>query len=208
MINLLPPAIKKDHKFGRYNRILLGYAVAFFITAILVALIMVGSLRFVAADKQEIQKTISENEELILLLEKETSNLNKVAKRLDTTYKLFQDSISFSELIPSIGSALPEGVILQSLSLTGGSTDPLSLELSAKDQNLAPVVIRNLAESDVFEAADVLTIVPAGSENEYSYSFSVTASFTGSAEAKKKAAAAEKAKAEAAQAQSEGTDTQ
>lgn len=206
MINLLPPAIKEDRIFGKRNRILVGYAIAFVVTAILVILIMLISLRFVSADKNTITKSINENETLINSLKSDTSELNKIVKRLSVTHELFKDTVSFSELIPQIGSLLPEGTIINGLELTGGITDPLALTVRMNNPNLAPVVQKNLVESEIFEAADIITLNVGGQSddgadqslsNTYPSEATISVSFTGSAEAKKKEAAEAAAKAEA-----------
>jgi Tfp pilus assembly protein PilN len=126
-----------------------------------------------------------------------------MAKRIN------EQSVSFSELIPKIGAVLPEGVVLNSLSLTGGITDPLQLNVDMLNANLVSVLIRNLVESDLFEAADILSLSPRGASDSegggavYNFNASLTASFTGTADAAKKAAKAEAAKKAAAAAQAE-----
>ena len=91
---------------------------------------------------------------------------------------------------------------MNSLSLTGGVTDPLQLEVDLRDANLSSVTIRNLIESDLFEAADITALTPVGTADDptviYPYTASITVSFTGTAEARKKADAAEASKKKAA----------
>jgi len=208
MINLLLPDIKSERKYGRYNRALLGYSIILITTASLVVGIMTISLRFVGADEPKLKEEIANSTTDIISLEGNIKSVESIAERLESAKKLSDLSVNFSELIPKIGAVLPQGVVLNGLSLTGGFTDPLKLDVSMATANLAPVLIRNLVESDLFEAADVATITPSGSggtgtegeaPSKYNFSASLTASFTGSAEAKRKAAAAEAAKqAEAA----------
>jgi len=103
---------------------------------------------------------------------------------------LFDSSIVFSELVPQIGSLLPQGTIINSLALTGGETDPLTLDVNLSGANLAPVLQSNLIQSELFEAADVNSITPLGNTDTiYQFNASVSVSFTGSAEAKRKIAA-------------------
>ena len=121
-----------------------------------------------------------------------------------------ESSIKFSNLIPQIGSILPEGVVLNALSLTGGKTDPLVLDVDLKSADLAPIFARNITQSPLFEAADIASITPKGVATDsnapaYGFSASVSASFKGTAEAKRKQAAQEAAKAaQEAQKQQEG----
>jgi len=197
MINLIPNELRLERLYGRRNRQLVTVIVVFLAAALMVALIMIGSLRFVGADESSLITSIEENELLIAELELQTNDLSKVSSRLDSTYKLYQNSIAFSELIPEIGSLLPQGSVINGLSLTGGNTDPLDLDVSLVSADLVPVLLKNLKDSELFEAADVIVISPGGSNNNYEYGASVSVSFTGSAEAKRKAAAAAAAAAAA-----------
>lgn len=219
MINLLPPTVKENHLYGRRNVALLSYSATLLATAILTAGIMYGSLQFIGTDESDLKEEIKAAQTDITALESQIKPIESVATRLETAKKIADQSVNFSELIPKIGAVLPNGVILNALSLTGGNTDPLQLDVDMTDANLAAVMIRNLVESDLFEAADIANLTPKTSGEEgdstsgitpsqYKFNASITASFTGTAEAKRKAAAAEKAAAEAAKAaaaQKEGT---
>lgn len=207
MINLLPLETRTERQFGRKNRILVGYVVALLITALLVAVVMVGSLKLFGTDEASLKSEIDENNIKILTLQKDTSELNKTVSKLETTDKLFENNITFSTLIPRIGSLLPNGSILNALSLTGESTDALSLDVDLESPELAAVFSKNLVDSDLFEAADIGNINPKGSDGDkYRYTTVIKVSFEGSAEAKKKEAAA--AAAEAARKLEESSQTQ
>ncbi len=198
MINLLPNNIREEYSFGRRNKKLLALIVLVAGTAMAVAGIMLFNLKYIDEEAASVQNSIDENSVIVKNLESQTSDLGEVAGRLSSTQKLFEQSIQFSEIIPEIGSVLPAGSIIDGLLLTGGSTDPLQLNVSLTTANLSAVLQKNLVESDLFEAADVISITPAGNdESRYRYAASVAVSFTGSAEAKRKAAAAAAAAAEA-----------
>jgi len=202
MINLIPSQLRKDRQFGRRNRVLVTYVIALATTALLVAIVMIGSLEFFGTDEGALTTEIQENETSIAALRSSTSQLNETVVRLQTVDQLYESSVKFSELIPNIGSILPEGTILNGLSLVGGSTDALSLDVDMERPELAATLVRNLVDSDIFEAADVGNINPKGSDGDrYRYGTSITTSFEGTAEAKAKAAAAEAAKKAALEAE-------
>lgn len=214
MINLLPHNIKENRKYGRRNRSLLGYSLLLMLTALGTAGIMAGSLSFIGADKPSLQNEINESNIKILSLESTVKETEKIATRLETAKKISDSSVSFSDLIPEIGAVLPDGVILNALSLTGGKIGVLQLDVDMVNSSLAPILIKNLVESDLFEAADIGSLTPKGSGpasngtddqvSSYAFSASLTASFTGTNDAKKKiaaAAAAKKAAQEAAAAE-------
>jgi Tfp pilus assembly protein PilN len=209
MINLIPPQLKENRAYGRRNISMLIYSGALLGTALTTAAIMIISLQFVGSEEPVLRQSIQDNQNTISMLEKNVKTVEDVAKRLETAKKIGDQSVDFSELIPKIGAVLPQGVILNSLSLTGGATDPLQLEVDLIDANLASVMIRNLVDSDLFEAADITSLAPLGSEEgsviTYKFTASITASFTGTAEAKRKAEAAEAAKKKAAEAAAAAT---
>lgn len=202
MINLLPLDVRVDRRYGRLNRIIIGYVIALSITALLVAIVMLGSLKFFGTDESAIKKEITNNTAIMTSLQSKTTDLNNTVARLDVANKLHESGVNFSELIPKIGSILPEGTVLNGLSLTEGSTEALNLDVDLERPELAATLVRNLIDSEIFEAADIGAIIPKISEgSRYQYGTSVSVSFTGSAEAKekeKKAAAAAKAAADAA----------
>jgi len=196
VINLLPLEIRQERQYGRKNRILIGYVFALIITALLVATVMIGNLKFFGTDSSALQNEINENNITITSLQAKTTELNKTVTRLEVVDSLYESGVSFSELVPEIGSLMPEGAVLNGLSLTGNSTDALSLDVDLENPELTAVLVRNLVESDLFEAADVGNIVPKGVEgSRYKYGTIVRVSFEGSAAAKKKAEAAAKAEA-------------
>jgi len=190
MINLLPFDLRKERLYGRRNKILFSFVLCLFVTAGIVSFIMIGGIGFVGSEEEGIAAEIASNNEQILKLESEIKDVSSVALRLRAADKLFDSSIVFSELVPQIGSLLPQGTIINSLALTGGETDPLTLDVNLSGANLAPVLQSNLIQSELFEAADVNSITPLGNTDTiYQFNASVSVSFTGSAEAKRKIAA-------------------
>jgi hypothetical protein len=208
MINLLPLDVRVERRYGRLNRIIIGYVIALSITALLVAVVMLGSLKFFGTDESAIKREIASNTAIMTSLQSKTTDLNNTVARLEVANKLHESGVNFSELIPKIGSILPEGTVLNGLSLTEGSTEALNLDVDLERPELAAILVRNLIDSEIFEAADIGAIIPKISEgSRYQYGTSVSVSFVGSAEAKekeKKAAAAAKAAADAAAAESAG----
>jgi cell division protein FtsL len=196
VINLLSLQTRTERQYGKKNRVLVGYATSLLVTALMVAVVMLGGLQFFGTDESALQKEIEENNATILLLQKSTTELNKTVSKLETVDKLYESGITFSTLIPRIGGLLPEGTILNGLSLTGESTDTLNLDVDLERPELAAVLIRNLIDSDLFEAADIGNLSPKGAEGDrYRYGTVVRVSFEGSAEQKRKEEAAKKAEA-------------
>lgn len=202
MINLLPNEVKELRSYGRKNQSLFGYSIALLITAFATTIIMLVSLQVVGSNESSLKNEVESTNTVIQTQEKDIKAIEETVARLEAAEKISNKSVSFSELIPKIGAVLPQGAILNALSLTGGNTDPLQLDVSLSNAALAPVLIKNLVESNLFEAADIASLNLAGGgssesneeSTDYAYNASITASFTGTAEARKKADAAEAAK--------------
>ena len=155
MINLLPPQVKEERAYGRKNIALIGYSGALLATALTTAVIMLLSLQFIGSEEPDLRKNLEADQATVVLLETEIKSIENVATRLETAKKISDRSVKLSELIPQIAAVLPDGTILNALSLSGGSTDPLQLDVDLTDASLASVLVRNLVESDLFESADI-----------------------------------------------------
>ena len=178
MINLLPYSVREEREYGRKNRLLVAYSTVIITTAFIVAIIMIGSLQFVGQDTQAIEQTIEANETQIVQLESNIEGLKDVANRLQAADTLFEQNVIFSQLIPEIASSLPQGTVINGLSLSGGVNDTLSLNVSMVSADLAPVLQRTLTESALFDAADIGSISPTGNEESvYAFSATVNVSF-------------------------------
>ena len=196
MINLLPPDIKESREYGRRNSVLLGYAVAIVVIGILAIGVNIFNMQFVKSDesrlRSEMQDRIAETEKL----EVGQKSIDATAAQLKTIDKLSSGVVKFSELIPKIGGLLPDGMVLNGLSLTGGKTSPLQLDVDMTRPELAAIVQQNLINSDLFEAADIGTITSKGTSaikpgvKSYPFGATISVSFKGTAAAKKAAAAA------------------
>lgn len=181
MINLLPPALKAERRFGRVNRVLVGWSIAVVSLALVCAAIILFSFQMIQNDSSNVKEEISTNQQEITRLEAAQKQIDGTAKQLATIKKLQAAEVNFSEVIPKIGSVIPPGAILTSLSLTGNKDQPLQLAFKLKSQELAAVVRQNLAASELFASADILSVTNETGDVavEYGYSTSIVVSFEG-----------------------------
>ncbi|MDQ3093644.1 MAG: hypothetical protein M3Q70_00495 [bacterium] len=193
MINLLPPAIKSERRFGRLNKVLVAASAAILLLALFCGVIILFSFQQLNNEAKKVKSEISSNNSEIKSLEAAQQQIDQTAKQLDTIKKLQQDEVMFSEIVPQIGSVIPPGAILTSLSLTGKKDQPLQLSFKLKSQELASIVRVNLVNSPIFSSADILNVTNETSDDAatatvYEYSTSIAVSFEG--QEKKPAAAA------------------
>lgn len=193
MINLLPADLKEARLYGRRNRSLVAYCVGVIVIGVLTVSIAFFNIRFVMADESRLIKEMESRKTEAEKLESGQQEVDKIATQLKTIDKLYSGEVKFSELIPKIGGLLPGGMVLNALTLSGGKTSPLQLDVDMESQNLAAVFQQNLVNSDLFEAADISNITSKGSgtakpgQKTYPFGATLTASFKGTAAAKKPA---------------------
>lgn len=197
MINLIPSDLKQDRMYGRRNRTIVGYCFGVIVIGAIIVSITFFNMSYVAADDARIRSEMVQRNLEAAKLEAGQKDVDKIASQINTIDKLYSGEIKFSELIPKIGNLLPNGAVLNGLTLTGGKTSPLQLDIDILSQDLAATFQQNLVNSDIFEAADISAIVgkgggttpPKAGVKEYPFGASLIASFKGTAAAKKQAAA-------------------
>jgi Tfp pilus assembly protein PilN len=194
MINLLPSDIKKARVYGRRNIKMLSYSIAIFFVGIVSVTVLLLNMTIIAADKTRLNAEMTSRQPELDKLQNEQKRIDTIATQLKVVDKLYTSEVRFSQAIPKIGALLPNGMVLNGLSLTGGKTSPLQLDVDMESQQLAAIFQQNLVSSDVFEAADISAITSKGGATKpgvksYSYGATLSASFKGSAAAKKAAAA-------------------
>lgn len=190
MINLLPPQILEARRYGRRTVILLRYSIAIASIGVLSIAVFLFNMHYVSQDEGRLKTEMSGQAEQATKLEAGQKSVDKIAAQLKTIDKLYSGEVKFSTLIPKIGALLPNGAVLNSLSLSGGTKSPLQLDVDLESQDLAAVFQQNLVNSDLFSAADISSIVSKGdstsktSQKNYPFGATLTATFKGSTPAK------------------------
>lgn len=190
MINLLPDHVKKARKYGRRNIKLARYCAAILMIGVFSVGIFLFNMNIVMADETRYRQEMKDRQPEIVSLEAGQKDVDKLAAQLKTIEKLYNGEVKFSALIPKIGALLPNGVVLNALSLAGGKNSPLQLDVDMESQGLAAVFQQNLVNSDLFEAADIGSIISKSSGpakpgvKSYPFGATLTVSFKGAAAAK------------------------
>lgn len=191
MISLLPPESKTATKYARLNVTLIQYCVlVMIISAALIAIIFFA---MAVVDKQEdnLKAVIAEDQAKAAELEVVNGEAKELSTTINTISKLLEREIKFSELLEEIASILPKGTVLTGLTLSEKQDQPLTLDALVVDEEAAAILRENLDDSDLFEAADIVSIAAGESDSAsgtYNFTAQYRAYFTGSSEALKKKA--------------------
>lgn len=164
MINLLPPQIKEDRRYGRHNRTLVMWlAVCVFGIFTLIS-VAGGGFLFL---QQSIQSEEDTNRQLASTLEAQEvdvqiAEFKEFSDDLSTVTGILNKQYIFSNLLQRIGGTIPPEAVLSGISLTG---EDLSLDLlfSTTSNSVANQILVNLndAENGLFRQADTITITCA-----------------------------------------------
>jgi flavin-binding protein dodecin len=165
VINLMPPKIKQDIKFARYNVTLIQYCILVLVVSAAVTSIMIFGLTLMAADERAVNDAIAERQATLASLKATDDEARQLSTNISTISALLAREVSFSEVIQKLGAVMPIGARVQDLSLTGDSSAPLGIVVIVDTQAKAAVVRQNIDDSEDFAGADIIDIVN-GETNE------------------------------------------
>lgn len=161
MINLLPSDVKQGTAYGVKNLVLLRWIAAFAIGLIGVGLIVIfGHYQLnqsISATRQQVAQ--SEQRLRAQNLEETQSQTENIDSSVKLSLQVLEKKVLFSKLLQRIGGIMPQGTILEGLSLSeveGGIT----LQAKAIDYHSATQIQVNITDpaNNVFEQADILNI--------------------------------------------------
>jgi Tfp pilus assembly protein PilN len=198
MISLLPPESKTATKYARLNVTLIQYCILVIaISGALLAIIFFGMV-LVNKEEKDLKAAIAIDQAEAAKLEAVNSEAKELSDTVNTISKLLGREVKFSELLVEIGSILPKGTVLTGLTLSAEQDQPLTLDALVVNEEAAAILRENLADSELFEAADIVSIAAGETDSAsgtYGFTAQYRAYFTGVADAKKKQAAENEAAA-------------
>lgn len=172
MINLLPDKIKKQIRAARTNVELvkyftfLGFAVAFLALACSVTYIFLVSSKKPTDDSQS--GTVSP---LSVKGQAEVISTN-----LSTSKSILGQQVVYSDVIMGIAAALPQGIILDKISLNDSTFGtPITLTAYARSTDNVPIIKENFDKSQLFTNYNLISNAP---DSTYSADYPIKISFS------------------------------
>ncbi len=164
MINLLPPATKQNIVYARYNTRLRHWAVSLLIGIVSIAGTVGAGYMYLQQSIHSYASQVEQGKQQLQVqkLDETQKQVQDLTNSLKLVAQVLQREILFSKLLTQIGSALPNGSVLNSLSINkvqGG----LDLQAATSDYQTATQVQLNLQDPNnkIFEKADILSITCA-----------------------------------------------
>lgn len=165
MINLLPPAIKTDLRYSRYNAMMVRYVIAGIVLTLLLGATFVGARIYLANELKTINGEVAESNLKIAgfsTVQKQAAEVNSRAKSIQTI-QLTQ--ARFSLLLSDLAQATPQGVTINQIILTGDDKKPVRVSATAKNYESAVAFREGISHSPRISAADIESIQDADSNS-------------------------------------------
>lgn len=161
MINLLPPSVKEDITFGRKNRVLLGWIGALGIVIFIVLSLTLFGNFYIKSSANSVWSNVDEAKGRIKdqNLEKIQQSAEIFGTNLETVVKLLKDQLLFSKLIKTIGSVLPDQVILREINFESKDST-MQLYLQGPSEQAVTQAFINISsdQSKLFSKADLVGV--------------------------------------------------
>lgn len=156
MINLLPNETKKQFYAARSNTRLVNYILFLLIAIGFLSLACFTAFLYLNNIKTSINKSTSTTDQSIQY----TSIMNQIKDTndtLSTAKNSLGQQISYSNILMSIGLALPDGVRLSSLSLNNNNFGtPMILVFESRSINNRQAIIDSLSQLPIFSSFDII----------------------------------------------------
>ncbi|HSE61353.1 MAG TPA: PilN domain-containing protein [Candidatus Saccharimonadales bacterium] len=192
MINLLPPETKRQARAARMNVTLYRYCTLVVTTALLLGVVFTVGFWATANDKELADRIKAENQTAAQEYAKTKTAAEEFAKNLATAKTILGSDVSFSDLIFSIAAVIPQGVVLNNLTLgsttptTTNTNAPIDISGRAMSYDRAVNLKNSLENSPIFENVNIANIsqtdTSTGSATtitqKYPFSVTLKAQFT------------------------------
>lgn len=162
MINLLPPEYAASIRYGRQNTKLLGWLTGLAGAILVLVVILVVGWVYMDQEGKDLQKGIDATNQQLQSqnLSRVQSDAKEITGDINVIDKILSQEIQFSGLIQQIGSLMPPGSVLGTLSLSDKVTGAIDLTANTKDYASAAQVAVNLGDpkDDLFSKVDIVNI--------------------------------------------------
>lgn len=176
MINLLPPDYKKEVRAARSNSILLRYNISTLGALLFLLAAIAVTFFYISGVKNSAEQTISESQARVASYQKVKQEADQFRTDLATAKQVLDKEVTYTKVILQISQLLPDGVILQQLSLDASTFGtPTTLTVQAKSNQAALKLKDSFQSSKLFSDVHFRNITVA---NETAYPYSVTLGIT------------------------------
>ena len=175
MINLLPPDIKEQIRYAKFNRTAISYVRVSLMVAVVLGVIFVGSIYELNLQTNSITADVAEKQAVIKALNTTfTPKAKDASDRLNAIKYVEGSQTRFSAVVADIAKVVPQGVSIDSMTLTGDSNVPVRISVTASSYAGALAFRNALITSPRIAGADLETIT---SSNGTTFGTSIVIAF-------------------------------
>lgn len=168
MINLLPPEIKEQVRFSKFNVVLRRYA----ILTLAASLALIGTIwatqMYASTQISELETNLTERRSELTDYQQLENRVSALDSRLNTISRLYDQQTRFSALLEDLAAVLPSGAFINSIVLTGEADQPVQISISTSSFAQAGTINAALSSSERIESVDIQSITAAGDTGRYS----------------------------------------
>ena len=162
MINLLPPDSKKTFFYARRNTQLIRFVIGLTIGIVGLLVIIGASMLYLQQETKAYEEAVSTTK-AELKKENEAQTVQRVqdiSNSLKLVVSVLEQEVLFSKLLRQVGAVMPQGTVLEDLSLSNELSGALDLRAGAVDYRSASQVQVNLQDTknSIFDRADIVNI--------------------------------------------------
>jgi len=148
MINLMPDNDKVEIRAARVNIVLARYIFVILIAFAFLVLLLAGSYLVLTQTKNSAQQLIDGNATKAAVFSSTKAQIETLSSSLSETKTILDQEVLYSNILTHIGQQMPEGTILDKITLDAASFTgtPITLKVYAKT-NEATVALRQKFQS-------------------------------------------------------------
>jgi hypothetical protein len=178
MINLLPDETKAQIKAARANSSLIRLVFFLIFAVIFLGTACGASYLFLDNARVSAKNIILSNQTKTNSYSSVLAQANSLMANFTIARNIMDQQVSYSKIISGLASVMPQGVILDSLTLTKDTLSaPISLKLHAKNEAVTATLKSNIQKSPLFSGYILQTLSSSSNDvPSYPISFTVTLS--------------------------------
>ena len=172
MINLLPPDIKEDYRYGLHNTVLLRWVAAFFVALIGSGLIATYGLVSMQNSSKDYSTKVAQAK---TELQQENlggteAQVKDITSNLKLVVQVLSKEVLFSKLLKQVATVIPRNAVLKNLDISQ-TTGAIDISADAVDYQTATQVQINLQDpaNKIFSKADIVGITCNATSGDSAY---------------------------------------
>jgi Tfp pilus assembly protein PilN len=159
MINLMPPAMKEQIRYAKLNRLVLRYVKVTVLVVIVLGGIFGWALWQLQIQAATVDTDMTNKEATIAALNRDfTPKAQEASDRLTAIKFVLTNQTRFSAVIADIAKVVPQGVSIDSMTLTGSDAEPVRIGFNTQTYQGALAFRNALMTSPRIAAADLEVI--------------------------------------------------